>query len=144
MRYRVGVVSEIFGGKMKYHVLSKRSRENLKGVKPEIVAVIYLALKLSEVDFAVIDGGRTLEEQRYNYQTGVSKTMDSMHLEQDDGFYHAVDLMPCGFKVFDDITNEAWAAVNESVRKACRELNYWLYNGFDMWGWDKPHWQDRK
>ena len=129
---------------MKQYGLSKRSRENLKGVKPEIVAVIFLALKLSEIDFAVIDGGRSLEEQQYNYQTGVSKTMDSMHLVQEDGFFHAVDLMPCGFKTFDAITNEAWCKVNKAVKEASEILNYPIDNGFDMWGWDKPHWQDKK
>lgn len=129
---------------MKHHVLGTRSRNNLKGVKPEIVAVVYLAMKLSEIDFAVIDGVRTIEEQTKNVMKGLSKTMDSMHLMQDDGFSHAVDLMPSGFKTFDDITFVAWDSVNKAVKKACYMLNYRIDNGFDMWGWDKPHWQERK
>lgn len=129
---------------MKQHVLSKRSRNNLKGVKPEIVAVVFLALKLSEVDFAVIDGVRTVTEQKWYFENGRSKTMNSMHLIQDDGFSHAVDLMPCGFNTFDDITDEAWGYVNTAIYNACEVLNYPVYNGYDMWGWDKPHWQDRK
>jgi len=129
---------------MKNYVLSNRSRNNLREVKPEIVAVIFLALKLSEVDFAVIDGSRTMNQQTENFNAGVSKTMESMHLVQSGGFCHAVDLMPCGFKVFDEITDEAWWQVNKAVKKACIILDYPLYNGFDMWGWDKSHWQDRK
>lgn len=129
---------------MKKHVLSKRSRRNLDSVKPEIVAVVYLALKLCEIDFSVISGARTEAEQELNIIKGVSKTMNSMHLLQDDGFGHAVDLMPCGFKTFDEITDEAWDKVNKAIKEASEILNYQLDNGFDMWGWDKPHWQDRK
>ena len=129
---------------MKQHVLSKRSRNNLKGVKPEIVAVIFLALKLCEIDFAVIDGVRTIKEQEKYFTRGLSKTMGSLHLIQKDGFSHAVDLMPSGFKTFDDITDQAWSHVNKAVKEACYMLNYRIENGFDMWGWDKPHWQDMK
>ena len=127
---------------MRHHVLGKRSRNNLKGVKPEIVAVIFLALKLSEIDFAVIDGVRTITEQEKYLAKGISKSLNSMHLIQDDGFSHAVDLMPSGFKTFDDITDIAWGHVNKAVKEAIKILNYPINNGFDMWGWDKPHWQD--
>ena len=127
---------------MKNFILSKRSRDNLNGVKPEIVAVVFLTLKLSKVDFAVIDGVRTYKEQLKYFERGLSKSMNSAHLIQDDGFSHAVDLMPVGFKTWDDITDEAWGEVYEAVKKACEILNYKLYNGFEMWGWDKPHWQD--
>ena len=129
---------------MKDHVLGTRSRNNLNGVKPEIIAVIYLALKFSEIDFAVVSGVRSISEQRFYFNAGTSKTMNSFHLLQDDGFGHAVDLMPCGFAVWDDITDEAWVEVNNAVNRACYILGYPLYNGFDMWGWDKPHWQDKK
>ncbi len=129
---------------MKHHVLSKRSRDNLKGVKPELVAVIFLALKISKVDFAVIEGIRNIFKQRINVDLGVSKSLDSMHLVQRDGYCHAVDLMPCGFKTFDEVTDEAWDQVNKAVKEACVLLNYPIENGFDMWGWDKPHWQDGK
>ena len=106
---------------MKNHNLSKRSRNNLKGVKPEIVAVIFLALKLSKIDFAVIDGVRSYTEQEWYFKNGRSKSMDSMHLIQDDGFSYAVDLMPCGFKIFDDITDVAWDQVNKAVKKATKK-----------------------
>ena len=129
---------------MKDHVLGTRSRNNLNGVKPEIIAVIYLALKFSEIDFAVVSGVRSISEQRFYFNAGTSKTMNSFHLLQDDGFGHAVDLMPTGFKVWKDITPGAWLKVKKAVKKASEILDYSLYNGFDMWGWDKPHWQDKK
>jgi peptidoglycan LD-endopeptidase CwlK len=67
---------------------SARSYENLLGVRPELVAVATLALERTTVDFAVIDGLRTLEEQREHVKNGVSWTMDSKHL---DG--RAIDVM---------------------------------------------------
>ena len=127
---------------MKTHILSKRSRDNLKGVKPELVAIVFLALKLSKVDFAVIDGVRSYVEQQWYFKNGKSKSMDSMHLIQLDGFGHAVDLMPVRFKTFNDIPNKSWTLVNEAMKKAQKILNYPVTNGWDMWGWDKPHWQD--
>ena len=129
---------------MKHFILSKRSRDNLNGVKPEIIAVVFLALKYSEVDFVVIDGVRTVTEQQKYFDKGISKTLGSMHLIQEDGFSHAVDIIPAGFITFNDITDEAWQHVNEAMKKASDVLGYDVYNGFDMWGWDKPHWQDRR
>jgi peptidoglycan LD-endopeptidase CwlK len=43
----------------------------------------------------VIDGLRTQEQQNEYVRTGASKTMNSMHLRQRDGYGHAVDLVPC-------------------------------------------------
>jgi hypothetical protein len=37
---------------------------------------------------------RTKEEQAEYVRTGKSQTMDSMHLEQEDGWVHAVDASP--------------------------------------------------
>ncbi|MCP9270530.1 M15 family peptidase, partial [Xenorhabdus sp. XENO-1] len=43
---------------------SQRSENNLKGVHPDLVAVVRRALALSPVDFTVIEGLRTLERQK--------------------------------------------------------------------------------
>ncbi len=126
---------------MKQHVLSQRSRLNLKGVKPELVAVVCLALKLSKVDFTVTCGMRSLPEQRELVADGKSKTLKSYHLYQKDTFAHAVDLMPCGFDEFDDITDEAWKDVADAMSAASVMLHTPVYNGYQMWGWDRSHWQ---
>ena len=59
---------------------SKRSLDNLKGVNPELVKVVHKALELSEIDFVVTEGLRTLERQRVLYDQGKSQTMNSNHL----------------------------------------------------------------
>lgn len=69
------------------------SESHLVGVDPRLVAV---ARKVVTVwDCSIIDGIRTIEEQRKNVARGVSKTMASKHLPQPpSGLGHAFDVMP--------------------------------------------------
>lgn len=75
-------------------VLGRRSRGELHQVHPDLVFVVEGAIKITPVDFAVHDGLRTKEEQRSYVERGVSKTMNSYHLPQKDGYGWAVDLVP--------------------------------------------------
>ena len=68
--------------------LSKRSLDRLDGLDERLIAVVKSAIHRSKIDFGVICGMRTLEEQRALVEKGASQTMKSKHL---DG--HAVDLM---------------------------------------------------
>lgn len=68
--------------------LSKRSLSKLEGVSPALVKVVHRAIELTTVDFGVICGLRTIEEQKQLVASGASQTMKSKHI---DG--HAVDLM---------------------------------------------------
>ena len=61
--------------------LSSRSVSRLEGVEQELVDVVYRAIELTEVDFGVIQGLRTIEEQEALVAKGASKTMKSKHLE---------------------------------------------------------------
>ena len=75
-------------------VLGERSRARLEGVHAHLVAVVERAAELSEVDFTVQEGLRSLETQQEYVRRKVSKTLKSKHLVQADGFGHAVDLVP--------------------------------------------------
>ena len=68
--------------------LSKRSLSRLEGVNPKLVTVVTTAITMSKIDFGVICGLRTIEEQRELVAKGASQTMKSKHI---DG--NAVDLM---------------------------------------------------
>ena len=68
--------------------LSKRSQDNLVGVRPKLVAVVRRAITLTKVDFAVTEGLRTQIRQRELVVKGASQTMDSKHLTGE-----AVDLV---------------------------------------------------
>lgn len=71
----------------------KTSRIRLEGVHP-LLQDIALRVVLRHHDCSVIYGVRTEEEQTILVQKGLSKTMDSMHLIQEDGYGHALDLAP--------------------------------------------------
>lgn len=73
--------------------LSRRSQMRLQGVHPDLVKVVYRALELSPYDFGITEGKRTLETQKKYVAEGKSKTMNSYHLEQDDGYSHAIDFV---------------------------------------------------
>lgn len=66
---------------------SQRSKRNLEGVHPDLVAVVHRALSICPIDFAVIEGVRTFERQKVLFESGASWTMKSRHLTG-----HAVDL----------------------------------------------------
>lgn len=68
--------------------LSQRSLDKLQGVDPRLQKVVQHAITLTKVDFGVICGLRTIEEQRELVAKGASQTLKSKHI---DG--HAVDLM---------------------------------------------------
>lgn len=68
--------------------LSKRSLKNLEGVHKDLVAVVMRAIEITEIDFGVTEGVRTIHKQRKLYDQGATTTMNSRHLTG-----HAVDLV---------------------------------------------------
>ena len=74
--------------------LGASSRAHLAGVHPALAGVVGRAILLTAQDFTVMEGLRSLAQQKENVRKGVSKTMDSKHLKQPDGYGHAVDLVP--------------------------------------------------
>lgn len=79
---------------MNSYTLGRVSQNNLVGVEPRLVAVVERAIEITDQDFTVFEGVRTLERQREYLARGVSKTLKSKHLVQPDGYGHAVDLVP--------------------------------------------------
>lgn len=73
--------------------LSNRSSFRLEGVHPLLVDTVKLAITKTRVDFGVVQGVRTVDEQKKLVASGASHTMKSYHLKQEDGFGHAVDLV---------------------------------------------------
>lgn len=70
---------------------SKKSLERLETCHPDIQKVFKEAIKY--LDLTIIEGVRTKETQEEYVRTGRSKTMNSKHLKQADGYSHAVDVM---------------------------------------------------
>ena len=68
--------------------LSTRSQEKLVGINSELKKVVCLAITYTKIDFGVIEGVRTVAQQKALVESGASQTMDSKHLKG-----RAVDLM---------------------------------------------------
>ena len=71
------------------YTLGLRSRQNLSGVHPDMVAVVTRALELSKQDFSITEGIRHIDRQKELVKTGKSTTLNSRHLTG-----HAVDVVP--------------------------------------------------
>jgi len=135
---------------------SDHSLNELRHVHPELVIMVadcaaYCTGK--GVDFIVFDGMRTEAEQRKNIARGVSKTMNSYHLIQPDGLAYAVDLVPYvdGAARWDSKNkaqqkriDETFAAIETGCKRSIEHYRFPIDWGFDLWGWDKPHWQRKR
>jgi len=105
---------------MSKYKLSKRSLSKLEGVNEPLVATVKRAIELTKVDFGVICGLRTEEEQRALVAKGASQTMRSRHLTG-----NAVDLMAytddgrgCWeLKMYDEIADAMKQAAQETGAK---------------------------
>lgn len=67
--------------------LSQKSLDRLSGVHPDLVAVVKRAIEITEIDFAVLEGVRSVARQEQLFKAGASKTLKGRHLTG-----HAVDL----------------------------------------------------
>jgi peptidoglycan L-alanyl-D-glutamate endopeptidase CwlK len=83
--------AEIVPPAPKFH-LGGKSQGLLSFVIPELARVVGRAIELTTVDFTVTQTIRSLAEQQDAVKTGHSRTMQSLHLKQPDGYAHAVDL----------------------------------------------------
>jgi peptidoglycan L-alanyl-D-glutamate endopeptidase CwlK len=123
--------------------LSELSRRKLIGVHPDLVKVVTLAADYIEQGhvFVVFEGLRSLEQQKAMVKLGHSKTLNSRHLTG-----HAVDLVPVADIDHDGDVEVTWLEqffkpIHDAMDRARKELNIEVDNGFDLWGWDMPHWQ---
>lgn len=107
--------------------LSQRSRGRLTGVHPDLVRVVERAIEITEIDFGVTEGLRSVERQKELVAAGASKTMRSRHLTG-----HAVDLVAyIGSEVRWDWP--LYRKIAEAMNRAADELGVNIVWGGD---WD--------
>lgn len=118
------------------YTLSKKSRDRLVGVHPDLVKVVERAIKITEIDFAVLEGVRSKTRQEHLVKAGASQTMRSRHLTG-----HAVDL---GAYVAGSVRWD-WPLYHKlavAVKQAAAELQIPIEWGGDWTTFkDGPHWQ---
>jgi peptidoglycan L-alanyl-D-glutamate endopeptidase CwlK len=111
--------------------LGIRSRLRLKGVNPDLIRVVELALKYSPNDFTITEGLRTLERQKTLLAAGASRTLRSRHLTG-----HAIDfaVLVNGRVRWDW---PLYPPVGDAFKRAGRELGIPI-----VWGGDWPRLRD--
>ncbi|QDU35680.1 peptidase [Proteus phage vB_PmiP_RS10pmA] len=112
----------------------KRSLDNLNGVNPLLINVLNRALEISPVDFGIIQGKRSIDEQRKNVAKGVSQTMNSRHLEEcpiDENvcYGNAVDILPTAIKPGMNWDLKYFMPVLKAIKQAGDELGVKLRFG---------------
>jgi len=114
--------------------LSRRSRDNLIGVDPDLVTVVERAIQITTVDFAVTEGLRTEARQRELFEKKATQTMNSRHLKGE-----AVDLVAfLGGRISWELN--LYDEIADAMRRAALERNVGI-----RWGaaWNVPdirHW----
>ena len=99
---------------------SQRSLRRFKGVNPDLVKVIKLALKKSPVDITVVSGVRTAEEQNKLFKDGKSQKDGFRHKSRHQ-FGEAIDIVP----FVDGKISWKWAHIfkmADAVKAAADEL----------------------
>lgn len=121
------------------HRFGARSLAALEGVHPYAVAIASLAICLCSYDGTVLPQGglRTPEAAADYMRRGTSRTKNSRHLRQSDGYGHAIDLIPLkpGRGIdWNDLV--PFIAMAEAVRTASALLRIPVRQGadFDMNG----------
>lgn len=113
--------------------LGPKSLMNLKGVHPDLQRVVERAISISESDFTVLEGLRTLERQKTLLAAGKSKTLHSRHITG-----HAVDITP--FPISWDWKD--YPPIEKAMKQAAKDLGVDLEWGGDWKSFpDAPHWQ---
>ena len=117
-------------------ILGQRSLSRLEGVHPDLVRVVKKAAAMSDLDFTVLEGLRTVERQKELFASGATKTMNSRHITG-----HAVDLAPMlGGQISWDWP--LYARLSKIVKAAAAAEKVPLQWGGDWRTFkDGPHWE---
>lgn len=113
-----------------------KSVKKMTGVHPALKKVLYRAIEITDVDFSIIEGVRTLERQKQLVASGASKTLNSRHLSG-----HAVDIAPY---VEGEIRWDwpLYHRLAKVMKTAAKEVGVPVQWGGDWIRFkDGPHWQ---
>ena len=116
--------------------LSERSHQRLQGVHPDLQRIVLLAATLTDTDFIITEGLRTVERQRQLVAKGASQTMNSRHITG-----HAVDLAA----TVDGDVRWDWPLYHRlatAMKEAARQLGIRMVWGGDWRSFkDGPHFE---
>ena len=113
-----------------------RSLSRLKGIHPDLRKVMDRAIIITDVDFTILEGLRSIERQRKLRASGATRTLRSRHLTG-----HAVDIAP----LVDGKVSWDWPIyyrLAPTIKKAAQDVGVKIEWGGDWRSFkDGPHWQ---
>jgi peptidoglycan L-alanyl-D-glutamate endopeptidase CwlK len=115
--------------------LGAKSLARLKGVHPDLIAVVRECAATTPLDFIVTEGVRTMARQKQLMAAGATRTLNSRHLTG-----HAVDLAA----VVDGEIRWDWPLYQRlatAMKEAAGSLNIPIEWGGDWRFKDGPHFQ---
>ena len=134
------------------YILGTNSLANLVGICPPLAGAVSEIINYAQYDWSVFSGVRSMEEQRRLVARGVSKTFNSYHL-----WGLAVDLVPYidGTNIWESPERHIQKRIDETFAETAKLMREYIGDkqpmfqghkvvvdwGFDLWGWDKPHFQ---
>ena len=113
--------------------LGVKSQSRLNGVHPDLVSVVKRAIEITEQDFTVLEGLRSIDRQKELVESGKSTTMNSRHLTG-----HAVDIAPWPISWDWD----HFYPIADAMKESAKELGVDIEWGGDWNSFpDGPHFQ---
>lgn len=118
---------------------SKRTRDNLKGVNEKLVMLAGYALAISEQDFFVNEGLRSIAKQQEYYKAGASQ-LDGINKKSKHQLGRAIDVYYVGWKNTDKVNDPRWEKVYKAFRIAAANLHINIVFGANWKTFkDNPH-----
>ena len=114
---------------------SERSLNRLQYAHPDLVKITKRAIQLSPFDFGITESIRSFERQQEMLAKGLSQTLKSKHLPDEQGYSRAIDIVAyINGKVTWDW--EPYIEISKAFKEAAKEYNLSI-----IWGGD---WQTIK
>ena len=121
---------------------SQRTLDNLQGINPKLVIILATAIERSNVNFTVIDGLRTVEQQHEHFKNGKSK-LDGVNRKSYHQTGNAIDFIPFPFDGnWNNISQ--FQRVGDELKKIATEFGVECRYGGDWVNFrDYPHFEIR-
>lgn len=136
-------------------VFSQRSKDNLKGVHPDLVKLMEEVIKNTPYDFTIVEGVRTQKRQQELYaqgrtNKGLPKVTNadgiikkSNHQVKSDGYGHAVDIYPFyngSVQINDKSVIPRLKVITDRIKSVAKKLEIKISCGIDWKDpYDPPH-----
>jgi peptidoglycan L-alanyl-D-glutamate endopeptidase CwlK len=123
---------------------SQKEIDRLKQLHPDLRKVVLRmdAYLPAGFHFSIFEVLRSSARQQELFDAGYSKTLNSKHLKQTDGYSHAVDIIPIKNRKLDWEYKDGFETIAKAMYKAAIELGVQIKWGLLFYDWDDDgHWE---